>query len=43
MKVQTFLPVFNGFYNTLFEEYKADDLYYELCENAYFVDFTITE
>ena len=25
------------------EEYKADDLYYELCENAYFVEYTINE
>lgn len=25
------------------EEYKDEDLYYELCENAYFVDYTITE
>ena len=25
------------------DEYKADDLYFDLCENAYFVDYTITE
>ena len=25
------------------EEYKPEDLYYELCENAYFVEYTITE
>ena len=25
------------------EEYKDEDLYYELCENAYFVEYTITE
>ena len=25
------------------EEYKADDLYFELCDNAYFVEYTITE
>ena len=25
------------------EEYKADDLYHELCENAYFVEYTIKE
>ena len=25
------------------EEYKPEDLYFELCENAYFVEYTITE
>ena len=25
------------------EEYKDDDLYFDLCENYYFVDYTITE
>ena len=25
------------------EEYKDENLYFELCENAYFVDYTITE
>ena len=25
------------------EEYKPENLYYELCENAYFVDYTINE
>ena len=25
------------------EEYKDEDLYFDLCENAYFVDYTITE
>ena len=25
------------------EDYKPENLYFELCENAYFVDFTITE
>ena len=90
MRVQTFLPVFNGFYNTLFEdlidnatdnaieyyneqnesdlnyddfdfdfdsiineickdavlkveEYNDECLYFELCENAYFVEYTINE
>ena len=25
------------------EEYKADDLYFELCENGYFINYTINE
>ena len=82
MRVQTFLPVFNGFYNTLFEDlidnatefaidnyneqnstelsyddfnfdfdsimqeiedYKDEDLYFDLCENFYKIEYTINE